>query len=806
MITIFSSHKRFVLLLLVFFLLATTYNFTLPVGESDHEASHFRYIRYIKENWRRPPADYVWPEVPTEDGCQQRSLEGIHSAEWQFVQPPFYYVLTALAFSWFHHDEVWWPANNPYTTLAGLRPGGGANALVHTQEESIFQHPTVLEVRLYRLFSTIIGVLGLIGVYLMGLMFWSGNKKMAVLFSAGVALVPMYIASSAVVNNDILMGALGIWSLYFFFKSVVDFRHVVRWNVLGLLFFLLSAMTKFTFLLLLPALVMSWLGIMWKLYRKRDRALIKRIGIIALVDALILGGIAWSFLDRASQSLTSRYLFLQDPFSVLAYYPTTGKERFLESLQQGIIFSFSSYWGLLGPDSISLPPWMLWILFTFTMLAIIGGVSILLRSQSGRLLKGGLVASAIIIITNWFLIFFIIKFGARGRYLLSLYPLISLWMVGGLSFFRFGRSVPVMSYLFLVVLLAIAVSVPWRILPDAYKPPPLLQTPPTKPGDQPIYARYGDLAELISLRVEPEDVRPGEILHVTLVWRALKETSSNYTIGVHVEDGRHQFLSGVMHFPANGRYATSLWRPGDIFEDSYQIPIPFHLENGIPSAGYVKITMYCPTSSGDHYLPVVNAQGHAVGDAVYSRPFRIGEPVQPASINPDDLLGNFGNELGLLAVQGVPNSMNEIDHALLSTTWLALRRPSRDYNLFIQIINEDNEVMWGKDLPLTGGYYPTHLWPPGERVVHKHPLEMPPLPSGTYRLILGVYDPSDGTPLILSTESDHFTPEGFLLREWTHHNDVHQQCTYENGEWQCSTYLPLLISAGGERHSGSVNQ
>jgi hypothetical protein len=127
-----------------------------------------------------------------------------------------------------------------------------------------------------------------------------------------------------------------------------------------------------------------------------------------------------------------------------------------------------------------------------------------------------------------------------------------------------------------------------------------------------------------------------------------------------------------------------------------------------------------------------------------------------------------------------------------------MKQPSHDYSVSVQILCEDKKVMAGADRPLTDGYYPSHLWIPNEIIKHKHPITIPYLPSGEYRLILSVYDVVTKKPLNIGLNSEHFTPEGYLLVSWRHQDTLHTNCTYGDSEWHCTTYTPFIIYNQGQ--------
>jgi len=110
----------------------------------------------------------------------------------------------------------------------------------------------------------------------------------------------------------------------------------------------------------------------------------------------------------------------------------------------------------------------------------------------------------------------------------------------------------------------------------------------------------------------------------------------------------------------------------------------------------------------------------------------------------------FEGGLELLGIGWPPVSL--IPGGLLSveTRWTAKQAPGNDYVMFLQLLDPTGDLAAGHDGPPTGGYHPTSQWRPGQEVIDRRALQLPPyLPSGTYRLGLGWYEPKTGTRLPL---------------------------------------------------------
>ena len=78
-------------------------------------------------------------------------------------------------------------------------------------------------------------------------------------------------------------------------------------------------------------------------------------------------------------------------------------------------------------------------------------------------------------------------------------------------------------------------------------------------------------------------------------------------------------------------------------------------------------------------------------------------------------------------------------------SWQVRAPPPADYMLFAHLIGPDGRRVAQVDLP-----YPTSGWRAGHYATTDLPLALPAdAPAGTYRLVIGLYDPSNGQRLAL---------------------------------------------------------
>jgi hypothetical protein len=70
------------------------------------------------------------------------------------------------------------------------------------------------------------------------------------------------------------------------------------------------------------------------------------------------------------------------------------------------------------------------------------------------------------------------------------------------------------------------------------------------------------------------DYRPSTVLPLTLYWQVMRTPAHDYSVSLRVfsPDGGQVFQVDSQH-PVMGTYPTSLWSPGEIVGDYYEIPL-----------------------------------------------------------------------------------------------------------------------------------------------------------------------------------------------------------------------------------------
>ncbi len=117
----------------------------------------------------------------------------------------------------------------------------------------------------------------------------------------------------------------------------------------------------------------------------------------------------------------------------------------------------------------------------------------------------------------------------------------------------------------------------------------------------------GDLERSADANVLP--VRPGESVHIRLVWQAMEPTATSYTAFVHLLGPDGKVISQDDSVPGRGTLPTTSWVRGEVMVDTYILPVA-----GNAPAGLCQIEIGLYDAITGNRLPVWDGQGALVGD------------------------------------------------------------------------------------------------------------------------------------------------------------------------------------------------
>lgn len=773
------THRRravAAILLALHLALGALYAIAVPPWEAHDEWAHYKFVEYVARHRALPPPG---ERLTTEYEFDEAS------------QPPLYYILAALPVMLVDTDDGLTPQVNPYFNAdTGV---GGINAAIHHPDQERFPPRGLLGLYLARSMSLLMSLLGLVATYKLARLLAPQRPLVALTALAIAALSPQYLFISAVVTNDILIAVLGCTVVWLGAK--VALGGLRPWPALALAVTAgLALVTKLSALALLPLAALAFLaGTIRALRRGASRR-----AVWATLGAATAGGVVLAGLWLWRNFRLTGVLLPRDPWVLLRL-----SQRWIErsevaapirwSMVPGALrYAFRTFWASFGWGNLEAYPWVYWL---FAGLCLVGAAGLIVWWADRTVHRDRKLAAGLSVLLIGSVVFMAayrdFDYGStliRGRYLLPALGAVAALIAMGWDALlgRWARGAAAAFFLVLGLTLVITnLLLPWGVIAPAYAPPRMIATDTELgqavdllPGEQPLHARFlvgpGDpapAAELVAYELWPEAVQPGEALGVALVWRVLRPLAHNYTAAVHLLDAGLNKVGEVNVYPGRGNYATTLWRPGDVYREIYWVPVQRAVTE--PALGQVKVALFVdgtaqadPAQVGVH-LPVTNPQGKLLGDAVVFGRFKLAAATRLAEPEPGPGLAILGDAIRLAdaAVSVGPGPLVAGEVLTATLTWEALGQPGADYQVFVHLDGADGTVAYG-DGPPAGGRYPTDLWARGDRMVDERPVHLPAeTPAGVYRLSVGMYNAAGNRLAALAPSGDRLTNAAILLGE-----------------------------------------
>jgi len=354
---------------------------------------------------------------------------------------------------------------------------------------------------------------------------------------------------------------------------------------------------------------------------------------------------------------------------------------------------------------------------------------------------------------------------ANGRYMFPGLPAISLLVFVGLAYVVGARWRNWLAAPWLAILAGIAGLILLMYLGPAYAPPPVLPLEAAETVPHNLNINYGHRVRLLGAEIEPQRVRPGEQVSVTLYWQAIEALDADYGVTVQVFGRQDRRIGQRDSFTGLGNYPTSEWSPGTVIVDAYRVLLDPEAE--APVEAVVEVGLYDPASL--ERLPAFDAAGNSLGRTLVGQ-FKLAPRKKPHYDWRHPVEYRFGDQIALRGfdISDEGESLRPGGALHLSLYWQALTKVESDYTVFIHLLDDSGAVRAQQDAPPVNGSYPTHLWEKDEIVQDKHELILPAgLPSGHYRLTLGLYSAETLQRLpAVDAQGAHLPDDRVVLWEW----------------------------------------
>lgn len=253
--------------------------------------------------------------------------------------------------------------------------------------------------------------------------------------------------------------------------------------------------------------------------------------------------------------------------------------------------------------------------------------------------------------------------------------------------------------------------------------------------EYPFSYHWDDEIELVGFDSGPGVVINGDPWTVDVIWRSMSDHAPNLGVIWEVRDQNERKIFST-RLPLS-TYPTSLWREGEIIGARYVLRFPAELP---PADYHVSIGVTGPDGElldGGLFAPFDVRLLHR--DRSLERP----APQHALSVTFDD------PAITLIGADFPTPTLRAGDPLPLTLYWQAGSTTSNLYTVFTHLETLDGEVIAQIDSQPQGGGMPTASWATGQSIADPYPLAIPPdTPPGAYRIVVGMYNPLDGTHLI----------------------------------------------------------
>ncbi len=724
------------LLLLLFFLTGIAYSLVVPPFETPDEIYHYAFARHLA----------------TGNGLPIQGPEKTGPWEHEGSQPPLYYSLVGLVTMGIDQsdfDEI--AVLNPRANLGNpLYPGNKNLTLYSAQQRPL--RGVNLAVRMGRWLSVLLGTLTVLLTYLLSRYAFPGDRWSRLLTTGLVATIPQFTFISASVSNDSIVSASSTAVLAYL--AVLSERarrqRLIRWWEwvgLGLLLGL-AALSKLQGLGLLP---LTGIIVLLIARMQKDWWVILRAGLLLAGPVLVVAG--WWYVRN-----WQLYGDLSGMENLLSINGLREEAVVWSALVGELRGLYISFWAIFGWFSILLPRWMYTFFDIVTAGAVLGVLATGLRTwQRGRQVLSERAVSVHGLIFLWVLLFSVlfaywvsVSRGVQGRLLFPAISALAVIMAAGLRFWAgflppswrplFGVAIPL--GLWSCSLFALTV-----LLPESYGLNHRARIVDVVPADvQPIGKVYGDGVELVAARLPARRFHPGEHVPVTLYFRTQKAQTQNHELFLQLlvpDNDDNIQLGNVTTHPGWGVLPLTLWRPGILYADTYQIPLTSEFAYHAPVLArlYVGFTASKATESeSEGLLPVVGGGSKTDSRVIGTVAVSIREQ---ARLRPPDMQlvrVNFG---GVISLSGYlfPTELSGVTTRELPVMlfWEASGAPHANFTTAVQLFGADGEFVDSYDKP-PAEIFPTSYWREGDVSLRRFPLPLPAeLPAGEYQVRVGLY-------------------------------------------------------------------
>lgn len=249
---------------------------------------------------------------------------------------------------------------------------------------------------------------------------------------------------------------------------------------------------------------------------------------------------------------------------------------------------------------------------------------------------------------------------------------------------------------------------------------------------------------LLDAELAGQEVLAGRYLHLTSTWGALQPLAEDLVLFVQLLDNRGKLIAAQEGPPADGRFPTSQWAGGQAVRDMRSLHVPADT----PAGRYRLIIGWYRAGDGRRLTARPADWLARAGDyvelgrvTVMTRLPQRTMPITPAE--PSGAQPAPGIELAGFTLSS--RTVRAGEALELTLVWHRVGPIPGEYHVFCHLVDSAGTI-WGQadGVPADGGM-PTLSWMDGEYILDRYRIPVrADAPAGTYRLLVGFYDPQTG--------------------------------------------------------------
>lgn len=706
------KQKLLPLILALYLLITVAYGVVNPLFEAPDEHWHFFTAVYIAENKRLPIVEEEYDTWLSQEAAQ----------------PPLYYILSAVLIAPLDtsdaREEVWL---NPFGTqgIGNAAALANRNQIIHTTAEAWPWHGTFLAAHLPRVFSTLLGLGTLLGIYYSARLIWPNAAQRPLLATALVAFLPQFNFQHAAVSNDpliIFLCTAALWQLIWLWHHPPTMRRLL---LLGITIGLAALSKNAGVLLLLFAI--GFLLVRSLKEKSTDFANWRRLSSSALASwswqtavtlllpvLLITGWLWWrNWQLYGDWTATSQFIRL------------AGGDRDFTLLQ--VLAESGGLWrslfAVFGWFNLLAPAWVYWVWNGLVVIGLAGIVRLEIRdwrlgkttNLQNYLLPFMLFGWVLAVYTG--LVLFMLRTpAAQGRLLFPAILPLALGLAHGLASWRWRP----LFWLAPTAALLTTLYGLWGVIVPAYQAPSIVASLPDEAA--PLQQEMGAGLTLLGVEMETETAVPGDTIWFTLYWQAEPIPEIPPELVVNVLGRALDPIGGSHSFHGRGLFPATQWPTGSIIADRMGIRLAEKIETPVLAQLFVRL----------------------VDDLSLDPP---SVPVSSVKVVPDEwpeqsetVFAEIGGAVQLTAVSPPPPQASPGDTIEIDVTWQVIAPPQADWTTLLHLAEPNQPPLATGDSPPLNGDYPTRVWAAGEVFNDMYTLTIPDdVANGRYPLWIGMY-------------------------------------------------------------------